>query len=68
MQFAGGGFIFIPSWIVICLDNSRINLRKAGSFQTLPTLAGFVSDEGFFLLGPPPPPPRSLINTHSGAA
>ena len=32
------------------LQDSPINLRKAGKFQKLPTIAGFVSDEGSFLL------------------
>lgn len=32
------------------LPDSPINLRKAGKFQKLPTIAGFVSDEGSFLL------------------
>ena len=36
------------------LSDSPINLRKAGAFQKLPTLAGFVCDEGSFLLGPSP--------------
>ena len=32
------------------LEDSPINLRRAGKFQKLPTIAGFVSDEGSFLL------------------
>ncbi len=32
------------------LQDSPINLRKAGKFQKLPTIAGFVSNEGSFLL------------------
>lgn len=32
------------------LPDSPINLRKAGKFQKVPTIAGFVSNEGSFLL------------------
>ncbi|XP_022787319.1 cholinesterase 1-like [Stylophora pistillata] len=32
------------------LEDSPINLRRAGKFQKVPTIAGFVSDEGSFLL------------------
>lgn len=50
LQFAGGGF-FYPVIDKRFLLDSPINLRKAGKFQKVPTMAGFVSDEGSFLLG-----------------
>lgn len=43
-------FVFNPVVDKHFLQDSPINLRKAGKFQKLPTIAGFVSDEGSFLL------------------
>ena len=53
LKFSGGG-LFYPVVDNHFLADSPINLRKAGKFQKLPTLAGFVSNEGSFLLGPSP--------------
>ena len=53
LKFTGGG-LFYPVVDNHFLADSPINLRKAGKFQKLPTLAGFVSNEGSFLLGPSP--------------
>lgn len=50
LEYATNGF-FYPVVDKRFLLDSPINLRKAGKFQKLPTLAGFVSNEGSFLLG-----------------
>ena len=50
LKSATDGF-FYPVVDKRFLHDSPINLRKAGKFQKLPTIAGFVSDEGSFLLG-----------------
>ena len=42
--------IFYPVVDKHFLPDSPINLRKAGKFQRIPTIAGFVSNEGSFLL------------------
>lgn len=47
---ASNYFAFNPVVDKHFLHDSPINLRKAGKFQKLPTIAGFVSEEGSFLL------------------
>ena len=49
LQFATNGN-FYPVVDKHFLPDSPRNLRKAGKFQKLPTIAGFVSNEGSFLL------------------
>lgn len=45
-----GNLIFYPVVDKHFLPDSPINLRKSGKFQKVPSLAGFVSNEGSFLL------------------
>ena len=45
-----GNLIFYPVVDKHFLPDSPINLRKSGKFQKVPTIAGFVSNEGSFLL------------------
>ena len=47
---ASSNLIFYPVVDKHFLPDSPINLRKAGKFQKVPTIAGFVSNEGSFLL------------------
>ena len=49
LQRATNGYFYPVVDTRFLLDSPK-NLRKAGKFQKVPTIAGFVSDEGSFLL------------------